>query len=85
VCASKNSPECSVAVELEFGMMFVCSTVSGDEMGLHFSSEIFVTSEFSLFCLLCLFFSFRLDFGLARLRYDFHADLPARLPCLPTD
>lgn len=40
VCASKKSPECSMAVELEFGMMFECSMlgVIGEEMALQRSS-----------------------------------------------
>jgi hypothetical protein len=39
-CASKKSPECSMAVELEFGMMFECSMlgVIGEEMALQRSS-----------------------------------------------
>lgn len=39
MCASKKSPVCSVAVELEFGMV-LCSMlgVIGEEIALHRSS-----------------------------------------------
>ena len=50
VCASKKSPECSMAVELEFGI--VCSMLGemGDEMALQRSSvKMLIQFFFRLF------------------------------------